>query len=338
MDLTPRENMRRLIAHDAPERLGWNFLHPEHDDMLLVDTRRLLEEPNPYEQWGYWPELKAKTGFSGELRMESNGCIYGRFNGKTNGECVMGAIDEWENIDNYRFGRFDPAVTDELKRMQLDKSDHYVFSYAGGFFSVFRDARMMDNALADTVLEPECVEEFMSRVVKHEIGYIRSLAGTGVDAMLYFDDWGIQDRTLVSVDCFRRFFKPCYKAAAAAAHEAGLKFFLHSCGMNYAFIEDFIDADIDVLQFDQPDVYPAERLAEEFGSRVTFWCPTDIQKVLPTGDRAFIEERAGAMSRAFQKIGGGLIAKDYPSLGDINVKPEWATWAENVIVANSALR
>jgi len=44
-----------------------------------------------------------------------------------------------------------------------------------------------------------------------------------------------------------------------------------------------------------------------------------------------------SMTEAFKKAGGSLIAKDYPSWGDINVETEWADWAKNVIVANSKM-
>ena len=113
--------------------------------------------------------------------------------------------------------------------------------------------------------------------------------------------------------------------------------FMHSCGQNYGLIPDLIDAGVDVFQFDQPDVYPAEVLAGEFAQRVAFHSPVDIQKVLPTGDREFIETRAKAMCDMFRAAGGGWIAKDYPTYGDIGVEDEWAGWARDVIVRNSAL-
>ena len=116
-----------------------------------------------------------------------------------------------------------------------------------------------------------------------------------------------------------------------------MKVFMHSCGYIYGFIDDLIDAGIDVFQFDQPDAYPAEVLAKEFGSRAVFHSPVDIQKVLPSGDRGIIEQRAEEMCRIFAEAGGCWIAKDYPSYGDIGVDEEWATWARNVIVANSKL-
>ena len=41
-------------------------------------------------------------------------------------------------------------------------------------------------------------------------------------------------------------------------------------------------------------------LAKEFAHRVTFYSPVDIQKVLPTGDRAFIERRTLEMCNLFR--------------------------------------
>ena len=151
------------------------------------------------------------------------------------------------------------------------------------------------------------------------------------------DDWGTQDRTFISPESFRTLFKPAYKKVADAAHEAGMKVFLHSCGYIYDFIEDFIDAGIDVFQFDQPDAYPAEVLAGEFAHRVSFHSPVDIQKVLPTGDRELIESRARAMCDLFREAGGGWIAKDYPTYRDIGVEGEWAKWAQTVITENSTI-
>ena len=78
-------------------------------------------------------------------------------------------------------------------------------------------------------------------------------------------------------------------------------------------------------------------LAKEFAHRVTFYSPVDIQKVLPTGDRAFIERRTPEMCNLFREAGGGWIAKDYPTYHDIGVELEWAKWAQNVIVQNCSI-
>ena len=338
--MTSKEIIRRIVEHDAPVRFGFDFSDPAYRDLTGVASRRYKAQSlweNPYDKWGNYPELKKLTGFSGEVRMDLHRNIYGRFNGKTKGECIRGAITDWSEADNYFIPKLDPSFRQELLARNIGASDKFVITSIGSLFSQLRDARLIANALADTVEEPEALRAFMDRITDHEVEAIRIFSGCGIDAAVIADDLGTQDRTFISPNAFRSLFKPYYKKVADALHEGGMKFFMHSCGYIYAFIEDLIEVGVDALQFDQPDVYPTETLALEFARRVTFWSPVDIQKVLPTGDRAVIETRAREMCELFRAAGGGFIAKDYPTYGDIGVDPEWAVWARDVIVRNSRL-
>ena len=333
--MTSKEIIKRIVAHDAPPRIGYDFA--TLSDMAFVGSRRHIHvPPNPYDGWGQYPELEALTGFHGETRRDFYGNIYGRFHGKTKGECIRGAIQDW---DDYVFPmlEWDPTYADSLKAMNLAAHEKFIVTYGSSLFSTLRDARLMSNALMDTVEFPETVAEFVSKLADYEVAVIKSLAGCGVDAWMLGDDLGMQETTFISPACFRELFQPAYKKVADAVHEVGMTMIMHSCGYNYGLMEDLIDAGIDVFQFDQPDAYPSEVLAKEFAHRVTFYSPVDIQKVLPTGDREFIERRTKEMCDLFREAGGGWIAKDYPTYHDIGVKPEWAKWAQDVIVANSKL-
>ena len=333
--MTSKEIIRRLVAHDAPPRFGYDFVGLT--DFAYVGSRRSINLPdNPYDAWGDYPELKKLTGFSGEVRRDLYGNIYGRFNGKTHGECIRGAIEDWEN-EAYPLFDFDPNYRGHLLSQNLASHEKYILTTGESLFSVLRDARLITNALADTITDPDAVAAFIDRLAEHEVAVIKSIAGCGIDGWFIYDELATQDRTFISPASFRELFKPAYKKVADAAHEAGMRVFLHSCGYIYAFIEDFIDAGIDVFQFDQPDAYPTEVLAKEFASRAVFHSPIDIQKILPTGDRMVIETRAKEMCDLFRAAGGGWIAKDYPSFGDIGVDPAWAKWGQDVITANSAL-
>ena len=98
-----------------------------------------------------------------------------------------------------------------------------------------------------------------------------------------------------------------------------------------------MNAGVSAFQFDQPELSGSTVWATEFGRKAAFYCPVDIQKVLSTGDRAFIESTALNMCNVFRENGGHLIAKDYPSYNDIGVELEWARWAMDVIVSHSEL-
>lgn len=331
--MTSKEIIRRLIMHKEAPRFGYDF-HTLSDFVSIVSRRNINIPENPYGVWGHYPELEALTGFHGETYRDFYGNIYGRFNGKTKGECIRGAIQDWDDYE-FPLPEFDPDYRQDLLAMNFDSHEKFIVCHGSSLFSVLRDARLMSNALMDTVEYPDEVMAFMDRIVEHEVAVVKSIAGCGVDGWFIGDDLGMQNTTFISPDCFRRLFKPFYKKLADAVHEAGMSMFMHSCGYNYGLMEDLIDAGIDVFQFDQPDAYPTEVLAKEFAHRVVFHSPVDIQKILPTGDRALIEKRALEMCKLFREAGGGWIAKDYPTYGDIGVELEWAGWAQKVIVENS---
>ena len=339
MEMTSKEIIRRVIRHQDPPRLGWDFQHPEYKDTRGGGFIQLInEETAPYREFGHYEELKKKANFHGEVRMDAYGNIFGRLNGKTNGECVLGALESgWEALEKYEFPKLDRAHAERAKAA-IEGNPRYIMSFLPlGVFSTLRDLRKMNNALMDTAAEPEMIEAYMEKFKPFILDIVHLSADCGADGIFFCDDWGMQFSPFISPASFRELFKPVYKAVADACHERNMDFLLHSCGYVKPLIEDMIEAGIDVFQFDQIEAVGSEVWAEEYGKRVAFYSPVDIQKIMPTGDRALIEKTALEMAEAFKKAGGSLIAKDYGSWQDINVEREWADWAMNVIVANSKL-
>ena len=335
--MTGKEIVLRLIGYDSPPRLAYDF--STGGDIRHVGMGRLIPNNGDHDKraWGRYPELLAEVlPFSGEVRRDAWGNIIGRLEGKTKGECVKGVLEAgWELLDNWELPAFEPAYFDQLRGLCLGESDQFILgSCPVSIFSALRDARRMENALMDVALEPEHVERFVARIADRVVELIEAVADMGFDGMMMSDDWGTQDRTFISPGAFRALFLPGYRRVAAACHGAGMKFFLHSCGYNYAFVPDMVRAGIDVLQFDQLGLYGYERMAAQFGGRVTFYSPLDIQKTLPTGDKALIQSEALRMCKAFAR--GGLILKDYPAYGDIGVEEEWAGWAREIFLAQFA--
>ena len=91
-----------------------------------------------------------------------------------------------------------------------------------------------------------------------------------------------------------------------------------------------------LFRSDQPELHGVDVLAG-YGDKIAFYCPVDIQKVMPTGDREFIETSALKMVESFKKSGGGLVAMDYGNWQDIDVAPEWQQWARDIIINNAKL-
>ena len=91
--MTSKEIIKRLVAHDAPVRFGYDFAGLS--DFAYVGSRRNINIPaNSYDKWVHYPELEALTGFHGETHRDFYGKVYGRFDGKTIGECIRGVIQD----------------------------------------------------------------------------------------------------------------------------------------------------------------------------------------------------------------------------------------------------
>ena len=160
-------------------------------------------------------------------------------------------------------------------------------------------------------------------------------AEAGADGIFILEDLGTQTGLLFSPAMFRRWFKGTYTRLYGLAHELGMKVFLHSCGKNAEILDDLIECGVDCFQFDQPALYDMPRLAALLRERkAALWSPVDIQKILPTGDRALIEAGAREMVDIFQ---GGLICKNYGDLRGIGVQEEWDMWAYRAICEKAGL-
>ena len=135
---------------------------------------------------------------------------------------------------------------------------------------------------------------------------------------------------------WRELFKPDYQVLCDRALQRGLHVLMHSCGYIREAMDAMIEAGIDAFQFDQPELYGIDRLADEFGGRVTFWCPVDIQKALQTRDAERIEHAATRMIERLGEKGGGFIAGYYGSNEAIGLDPKWQDVACRAFVEHGA--
>ena len=340
--MTSREIIKRIIKHDNPPRIGFQMLGDNPDDFERGATARLVRPGiERLGNWNRYPELASKVPwFSGELMLTPMGDIYGRLDGKTKGECVKGALQEgWKTLDSWVLPEIDEREAKRTEGADNRQSDKYVL---GGLpfaiFSSLRDCRHMDNALMDTLLEPENVRRFLDKLMGLAVKILDRAQKNGVDGIITGDDMGTQINLFFSPQTFRELFKPYYKKLADEIHSRKMDFFLHSCGKVHDIVGDLIEAGVDVFQFDQPELTGSKTWAAEFGRKAAFYSPVDIQKIMSTGDRRLIEEGALDMVNAFKESGGSFIFKDYPGWSDINVKEEWAQWARDVVIANAELR
>lgn len=336
--MTGKEIVKRVISYNDAPRIGYGF-NPEYGPSDLYMCNLAVPEGMDvswHEASEYADRYEILKHFNGTVRHDEYGNLWGRMRQDTTGkgEALWGALEDWEDLDDYKLPPLDdPALAEHLRQTVKDHPDKYMIGILPGFpFSIMRNLRKFDEFLMDVILEPELVAELGARVTDQLCRIIENYADVGMDAVMVYEDWGIQDRLLISPACWREIFFPFFKQLASKAHECGLSLILHSCGYIYDVLEDMIHSGVDVFQFDQPTLMGEERVAALLKQyRRTLFSPVDIQKVLPGGDKKEIEEEAERMIRLFAD-GGGLIAGDYMDYPTIQVKEEWAGWARAVFM------
>lgn len=338
MTLSSKEIIKKVIEFDSPPRIGFDFNGSAPKDIAWILAAKLTNERYKEQfNWGYYKDiLKLLPGFNGEVQRDSFGNIYGRLEEKTKGECIKGVLqDGWNQLNEFQMPIYDLGYEQQLKiKLKENEGKFLLGAMPVGVFSTIRDIRRLDNMLMDLLLDKQNIVSFLKRIEEFSIQMIKNMGELGFDGVIFYDDWGDQKSLLISPNLWREIFKPIYRNIANVVHRSGMKFFIHSCGYIYEIIEDFIEIGVDVLQIDQPELMGLERLGRDFGGRITFWSPVDIQKTMPTGNKEMIQKEAKKMIDILGRHQGGFIAKDYPTWEDIDIKPEWAKWARQVFVDN----
>lgn len=315
--MTSRQIVHRTLTFAGPERIAFALPDPFPNDFRFAAPA--ADPAHPGTGW-------QQAGPDRWERTDEWGNTWARIEGFSKGEVARGALEDWDRLDEIEPPDYDLAERYEPVREAFAATEKFRVGFIPGFpFNVARKMRRLDNFLVDVLAEPERAERLLAIVEEQLHHAIGRLAEAGADAVMFPEDWGTQDRLLVSPPVWHRTFKPGFERLCRTAHERGVHVIMHSCGCIREAMEGMIEAGIDCFQFDQPELYGIESLAEQFAGRTTFWCPVDIQRTLQSGDEGAIRaaaremiERLGTEQGRFH---GGFIAGHYGSNEAIGLAP-----------------
>jgi hypothetical protein len=139
----------------------------------------------------------------------------------------------------------------------------------------------------------------------------RQAAGDRIDVVVMGGtDFGAQNGPFIAPAAYRELFKPLHKAMNDWVHaNTKWKTFYHTCGSIVAYLDDFAEAGVDILnpvQISAAGMAP-ETLKRGWGDRFVFWGGAiDVQHTLAFGTAAQVRTEARRNADIFGK-GGGFV-------------------------------
>ena len=219
-----------------------------------------------------------------------------------------------------------PEWKERARQTCAAHADSFLIGSLGwGLFERSWNLRGFENALADSVMEPEFYEETLDRLADLYLAFVEYTADLPVDAIMFGDDWGDQRGVILGPERWRRFLKPRWARIYAAVHSHGKLVISHSCGSVAAIMGDIIEIGMDVLESVQPEadgMNPYE-LKRQWGDKITFWGCLGSQSTIPFGTPDDCRNEVRRLCSEMGRGGGYILA---PAKG---LQPETPT--ENAV-------
>lgn len=314
--MTSKEIVKRTLDFNHPERVARSFGKSDfHGAGPTVETHATEWKKVDGEKWE---------------RIDEWGNRWARIEDTSKGEVEKGVLNHISEINDYEFPDYSRRQDyDKVRETVKANPDMYIIGGMPGFtFNIARKLLKLDQYLMDLLLEPELIKVLHNKVDAMLEHMIFNYAEAGVDAVMFPEDWGTQQQTLINPEMWRQEFFPRTSKLCSLAHDGGIKVLMHSCGKIGKIVPGLIEAGIDTLQFDQPTLHGIDNLAAyQEHARITFWCPVDIQKTLQTHNEKLIRAEAREMIEKLWRGRGGFIAGYYGDNASIGLDPKWQEMA-----------
>jgi len=244
------------------------------------------------------------------------------------GVCRLGEVKEfplkdWKDFDKQLIPDIrEPRRWSMLEGARERAGDKFLLADGISIYERVHFIRGLENTWLDIHEHPGELAMLLDILVDMNLYAIERYAEAGADGYIFCDDWGLQERLMISPKSWRELWKPRYARIYAAAHDAGMLTFLHSCGHIVAILDDLIEIGLDVIHMDQQENMGLALLGERFGGRLTFFAPVDIQQTMAHGTLDDIRAYCRAMGEHLGRPNGGFIPRWYGDPVGAGHRPE----------------
>jgi uroporphyrinogen decarboxylase len=279
---------------------------------------------------GTWGFHSTRAPLSDDRFLDSWGCVWEVSQPGTIGEVKNPILDEWSAMDSWE------APWELLDEADLSQVDETVAA-TDLFVRVGTEVRPFERmqflrGTANVLMDMTYGDEHLTRLrdMLHEF-YCRELemwCATDVDGLAFMDDWGSQDRLLISPDAWRQFLKPLYRDYVDIIHGAGKYALLHTDGQIMEIFPDLVEIGVDAVN-SQLFCMDIEEIGKRFRGKIAFWGEIDRQQILPSDDPERAREAVRRINRSLEADGGVIAQCEWGSdVPEANMRAAYEEWAE----------
>ena len=341
------QRLRRTLGLEEREPVIWHQMQQlamvEEDVLEALEVDVVGLRPKAPSSWKL--EIKDEGDYlyytdewGGVRRMPKDGGIY-----FDHCRSPLAEAESPKDIENYPF----PDSVDDMRfeglRESAKKAHRKGLAFilggiSAGMLEMGQWLRGFDTFLIDLVGNRPLAEALMDKIVELKMRYwekaLSELHGL-VDIVQEGDDYGMQNRLIVSPSLWRELFKPRLEQLISfIKSQAPVHLFFHACGSVYDIIPDLIEVGVDILNPVQVSAakMDTKQLKKEFGDVLAFWgggC--DTQWVLPQGTPQQVRDEVKRRIDDLSPNGGFVFNTVHNIQGDVppeNILAMWQTLRE----------
>ena len=291
--MTSKEAVKRTLYFQTPDRYAFDFPEPYGSDFFNTGI-----DPSP--------DARPSRG------VDDWGCVWECLGFSQLGEVKDSPLKDWDDFSTLTIPKIHRK--DAFKNIRAAKEnagDKYILANVISMYERVHFVRGLENTWCDIIDAPDKLRMFVGLLADMNIEIINGYKGHGIDGTIFCDDWGLQNRLMISPDSWRAIWKPEYKRVFDAAHKEGFDVFMHSCGYITDILGDLIEVGLNAIHMDQQDNMGLEELGNKFRGKLTFFAPVDIQLMMNLGGDDGIRSYCRKMSENLGTKEGGFIPRWY---------------------------
>ncbi|MBS7625199.1 hypothetical protein KEJ29_06455 [Candidatus Bathyarchaeota archaeon] len=249
--MNPRKNFFLAIRHEEPYWLPC----PLFDKSVATVSHGLIERCNfGLDSWGVRWELK---------------------DNRSDSFPVEHPLKSPDMVDDYPMpSPYEPHVIKRAieEASRVDRSNTVVMGDNG--WGLFERAWLllgMTRFFIWSFRHQDALKRLIERIAEVKVAITEELIEkVNIDIIAYGDDWGMEDRLLISPNKWRTFIKPYQAKLYQIAKKNGVLVYQHSDGKVEDLIPDLVEMGVDILNI-QRECNNWQKIIERFGKRISLW-------------------------------------------------------------------